>query len=439
VDFFGRETELALLEKLWQAVDTKARMAVITGRRRIGKTLLSMKFTQKKRHLYLFVAKKTEPLLCQEFIKQIQENFTLPVIGSITSFRDVFALLLEISKKEPFVLVLDEIQEFLHINSSIFSDIQELWDRNLHESRIFIIMMGSVYSLMKKIFEDSYEPLFGRADRIVRLKPFSISTLHEIIKQKNGPTIEHLFNYYLVTGGVPKYVEELLTEGVFTEDAIFDCILSVNSPFLEEGKNVLIEEFGKEYSMYFSILELLSCGKTSRSELESVLQKDIGGYLDRLENYFSVIEKFKPITAKPQTKMVRYKINDLFLRFWFCFIFRNRSAIETANFDYVRRILQKSLSTYKGAVLEDFFKSIFAESNQFNKIGSYWDHDHTNEIDLVCVNDLDKKIVLAEIKRNKDKIRIETLKKKGEKLLKHYPGYAPEYLSLSLEDAKKFL
>lgn len=439
MDFYGRKEELAILEKCWTRVNKKAQMIVITGRRRIGKTLLSTTFFADKPHLYLFVAKKTETLLCQEFLKQIKDKFKIPVIGEITAFQDIFKLLLEIGKSQPFVLTIDEIQEFLHINPTIFADMQKLWDEYLFQSKVQLIMMGSVYSLMRKIFEDSHEPLFGRAERILHLKPFSLSTLSEILRQHSNEDIDTLFSYYLVTGGVPKYVDQLLFENAFEEAEIFNFILSEHSPFLEEGKNVLIEEFGKEYGMYFSILELISTGKTARSEIESILQKDIGGYLERLERYYGVIEKYRPILSKPQSKTMKYRFNDLFLKFWFRFIYRNWSAIETGNFSYVKEALYQSLSSYKGPILESYFKDLFAESKQFNQIGSYWEHGNSNEIDLVAINDLKKKIVIAEIKLNKDRIRIEGLKNKSEKLLNHYSKYTPEFLSLSLEDTSKYL
>jgi len=73
---------------------------------------------------------------------------------------------------------------------------------------------------------------------------------------------------------------------------------------------LLIEEFGKEYTTYFSILSLISGSKTSRSEIESILEKDIGGYLDRLENEYSVIRKVKPILAKEGSKIQKYEIID---------------------------------------------------------------------------------------------------------------------------------
>lgn len=439
MDFFGRRVELALLTKLWDSTEKKARMAVITGRRRIGKTYLVMTYAKDKPHLYLFIAKKNEALLCQEFIQQIRETFDIPILGEIRTFREIFNLLMEIGKKQKFVLIIDEIQEFFNINPSVFSEIQMLWDRYLFQSKVQLIVMGSIYSLMHKIFEDSKEPLFGRADKIVRLKPFSLAELHSILGHYGKGNVDTLFSYYLVSGGIPKYIEQLIMEEAFSEDQIFTCILSEHSPFLHEGKSILVEEFGKEYGMYFSILELIASGKTSRTEMESVLQKDVGGYLERLENYYYIITKHRPIIAKPQSKSVRYHIQDLFLKFWFRFIYNNWSAVETSNFAYIRDLILRDLSTYKGAVLEEFFKNLFAETKQFNQIGSYWEHGNQNEIDLVAINDLKKLIVIGEIKLNKDRARVERLHKKAEKLLKVYPDYSAEFLTLELKDAAKYL
>lgn len=439
MDFFGRQAELKLLEKIWQNSKKKARMVVITGRRRIGKTYLATTFAKNKPHLYLFVAKKTEALLCQEFIQQIKEAFQIPIFGEIKTFREIFTLLLEIGKKQHFVLIIDEIQEFLTINASIYSDMQELWDRYLFQSQLQLILMGSIHSLMQKIFEDSKEPLFGRADRILHLKPFSIMELYEILKGYKKNQSETLFFYYLISGGIPKYIEQLLFEEAFSEEKILKCVFSEHSPFLYEGKLVLVEEFGKEYGMYFSILELIAAGKTSRNEIESILQKDVGGFLDRLDTYYSVIEKYRPIIAKPQSKSVKYRIKDLFLRFWFRFIFTYWSAIETSNFSYVREVLARDLSTYKGTVLETFFKELFAESKYFNQIGSYWEHGNQNEIDLVAINDLKKQIFIGEVKLNRSRFRKETLKQKAEKLLQQYADYTPEFLVLSLDDIEMYL
>jgi AAA+ ATPase superfamily predicted ATPase len=116
--FYDRERELAELGKVEKQTGGSARMTVLTGRRRVGKTSLALEFAQSRRHLYLFVSKKSEPLLCSEYLEDIQRQFVVPVVGEIKTFRDIFRLLLELSKKEPFTLIVDEFQEFLKVPPS---------------------------------------------------------------------------------------------------------------------------------------------------------------------------------------------------------------------------------------------------------------------------------------------------------------------------------
>lgn len=136
---------------------------------------------------------------------------------------------------------------------------------------------------------------------------------------------------------------------------------------------------------------------------------------------------------------MKYFINDNFLNFWFRFIFRNRSAVETGNYAYIREIIDRDYATWSGLMLERFFHELFAESGTFNLIGSYWEKGNQNEIDLVAVNDLKKKLVVAEIKTNKARINLEVLKRKGVKLLESYQDYEVTWLGLGLEDAAEYL
>jgi AAA+ ATPase superfamily predicted ATPase len=437
--FYNRETEMKLLQTLHKQSEESGRMTVLTGRRRVGKTLLALEFAKSHKFIYLFVAKKSEPLLCTEYIEEIKQVFDIPVIGEIRRFKDVFSLLLEISRKEHFTLIIDEFQEFYYINPAVYSEIQNLWDLNKDRCKLNLIFIGSVYSLMHKIFEDSKEPLFERADRVFLIKPLKIKTLHEILTDYGHGDLKTLFHMFLFTGGVPRYIDILVKNSAFTYEQILDFMLEEYSPFINEGKNLLIEEFGKEYGTYFSILELISVGKSARSEIESVLERQVGGYLERLEEHYAIISKHKPIHAKPNSRMQKYRITDNFLNFWFRFIYRHRSAVETGNFDYVKQIINRDYGVFSGRGLEIFFRQLFADSHRYNRIGSYWERGNQNEIDLVAIKDMEKKIVIAEIKLNKSKIRIEGLKMKSRGLLAAYPRYTPEWLALSLEDAKDYL
>jgi hypothetical protein len=430
--FYNRETELQNLKQIEKLSEKSSKMTIIIGRRRVGKTTLVKEAYEKS--LYFFVAKKSEALLCEEFINII-ENFGIKVFGEFRSFAKLFEYLLEISKTKRFTLIIDEFQEFLNINPSIFSDIQNLWDSYKNETKVNLVLSGSIYSLMKKIFENRKEPLFGRADNKIDLKPFNVSVQKEIIEDNfKNFTNEDVLNFYILSGGVAKYIEYYVENKALKLNDILDLILNGNSLLIDEGKNILIEEFGKEYAVYFSILTLISSSKTSRKEMESILGKNIGGYLERLEKDYSIIKKIKPVFSKPNTKNVKYEIEDNFLNFWFRFIYKNRSAVELENYEYIKEIILRDFKTFGGKFLERYFKEKLKETKKFSQIGSFWDRKNENEIDIVAINELEKKALIAEVKLNKNKINLNILKEKAKAVIPNLKGYTVEYKGFSLED-----
>jgi len=437
--FYDRQSELEELALLYRQASKAARMTVLTGRRRVGKTILALESAREQSCLYLFVSRKSEALLCAEYLDEIKRRFPVPVIGDIRTFKDVFALLVEVCRTQRLTVIIDEFQEFLSVNPAVYSEIQNLWDLNKASCKMNLILIGSVYSLMHRIFQDNKEPLFGRADRFMILKPFSIATLWEILSDAGVNSTGLLFDYYAFTGGLPTYVELLVTNKAFSHAKIVDFMLHQNSPFLQEGRHVLIEEFGKDHGTYFSILELIAAGRTARPQIESILEANVGGFFDRLEHDYAIVAKVKPFNAKPLSRLQRYRIVDNFLCFWFRFIYRNRSAVETGNFAYAKDILKRDYSTYCGRMLEWFYHDLFAATGNYNLIGSYWERDNQNEIDLVAVNDIKKTIVLADIKLDKARISLANLRKRSERLLAGYRRYQPEFIGLSLADIGKYL
>ena len=197
---------------------------------------------------------------------------------------------------------------------------------------------------------------------------------------------------------------------------------------------MLIEEFGKEYNTYFSILSLIASSKTARVEIESILGKNIGGYLDRLENEYTIIKKVKPIFAKEGSRTLRYEIIDNFFNFWFRFVYKYKSAIEIENYIYVKDIVNRDYTTYSGKFLEKYFIEKLKLSNQYSDIGTYWERGNKNEIDIVCVNENEKTLLIAEVKRRSKKIDINKLKSKSEKLVSKYQKYNIQYLRYGLEN-----
>lgn len=432
--FYNRQKEIATLREIEVISAETAQMTVMVGRRRVGKTTLLKRAFEKTPVLYFFVAKKNEVLLCEEFTREVEDKLSVS-LGRFSTFAELFKSLMLLSKTRNFTLIIDEFQEFISINNSIFSDMQNIWDSNKEQSCINLILCGSIYSMMKRIFENSKEPLFGRATSRMIIKPFDIKTIKEILGDYNPNfTPDDLLAFYMVTGGVAKYIEQLVQVRAFTKDMILNAVFKEGAYFLDEGRDVLIDEFGKDYGNYFSILSLIASSKTERGEIESILEMPVGGYLDRLEKEYNIIKRVRPFGAKEGSRSNKYLIEDNFLNIWFRFIYKYRSAVEIGNLEYVREIVERDYDVYSGIVLEKYFRAMMIDSKQFSDIQGYWNNKGENEIDIVAVNDYEKQLLFCEVKRNKHKISLPLLEKKAIDIVKKYPKYEIRYKGLSLED-----
>lgn len=435
--FYDREKEQQVLGEVLHRSKTEAKMTVLMGRRRIGKTELSLRCGDET-VLYFFVGKKAEALLCQDYVREIREKLDAPILGTPNTFSEVFRFVLQLSENRPFTLVIDEFQNFLKINPAIFSDIQRDWDLHKRSSHLNLIISGSVFTLMTKIFEDKEEPLFGRADEKMVLEPFTTDVLKQILKDFNPDyTPEDLLALYSITGGVPWYVTLLLDKGRANRDAMLAALTEENSPFINEGKNILIEEFGTDYVTYFSILTCIASGMKTRSEIENELgNNNIGPYLVKLEDYYKVITKSLPIFAKENSKKVRYQLNDCFLIFWFRFFYKYQALVENKALKSLGEIIERDYSSVSGLMMERYFMKKFQEEGRYI-VGKWWDRKGDNEIDLIVVDIIEKEAWIYELKKQGYRYKENAFREKVDKVLEQTPELRKMTIHvgvLSLED-----
>lgn len=432
--FYDRTAELAALLQIEKRSAEYSQMTIITGRRRIGKTTLIRKAFQQIPFVYFFVGKKSESLLCKEFTEIIKEELHED-LGDFNSFSRLFAVAMSISKRKNFTLVFDEFQNLKYANEALFSEIQDVWDSNKDESRINLVICGSIYSKMRKIFDDKDEPLYGRATARFRIRPFGISTLKEILADFSPSyTNEDLLCLYMITGGVAKYVEQLMISGAYTKDDMIKSTVGLGSYFIDEAKEMLSDEFGKEYGNYFSILSAIASGNTTRGEIKSYTGIEPGGFLDNLEKDYDIVQKRRPYLSGDNSRKVRYCLSDNFLNFWFRFIYKYRSAVEIQNMQYVQDKVFADYDTYSGLILEKYARQLFVESGEYNIVTGYWGKDEKDEIDIVAVNETERKVVICEVKRNPDKIDLKTLTAKAHAITHHHNGWEIELRAISLND-----
>ncbi len=436
--FFDRKEEIESLRKICEKAKSVAQFTVVTGRRRIGKTSLVWKAYEDEPILYFFVARKVESELCESFCTEMEEKLGIPTMGKAERFAEIFEYLMKLSVERPLTLFIDEFQEFFRVNKSVYSDMQRIWDIYHTRARINLIVCGSIFSMMTKIFKDKKEPLYNRQTHFMTIRPFRTAVLKEILAEYNPAyTPEDLLALYSFTGGVAKYVQLLIDADATTKTDMLNHIVQADSIFLGEGKAILIEEFGKDYGVYFSILSAIARGRTTRPEIEKIVGKEISGYLTKLEKEYELISKKQPLFEKSATKNVRYAIDDNFFTFWFRFIYKYNYMLEIEGYEQVKKIILRDYDTFSGLMLERYFRSKLIEQHAYTRIGSWWDRKGENEIDLIAENELDDVATFFEVKRQAAQISLPALQEKAQAFLRatgQFQGYDLSYQALSLKD-----
>lgn len=434
--FYDREAEIDILHDNEKISRGHASFMVMMGRRRIGKTTLLTHAFKGMPYAYLFVSRDSEALLCRKFQNSLEEQLGLHVYGTVTRFRDLFEMIMQESQKQHFTLIIDEFQDLFRINASTFSDIQDIWDRYHETSKINLIACGSIHSLMKRIFEDHSEPLYGRPTSKMTIHPFTTTVLKQILRDANPAyTPDDLLCLYMLTGGVAKYIELLIDSGNTTKEKMLDAVCRQDSYFLSEGRDLLVNEFQGEYGNYFSILQLIASGLTRRSEIDGALQKDSGTFLKKLDEDYEMISKLQPLLAKNGSKISKYEIHDHFLRFWFRFVYPYQSLVERNQLEILRKYIGEQYTQFSGRSLERYFQDKLFETGKYTDIGNWWDRSGKNEIDIVAINSFDHTGLIAEVKRNPDRINMHSLHEKAEALPKMpFAHYQFDFQGLSLLD-----
>ena len=433
--FYDREKEIAELRRLDALAEHHAQLTVLMGRRRTGKTTLMMRAFEGQPYLYFFIGKKAEQLQCIDFQRQVEDVLGLHIHGQANSLAAIIGELMVYACTTKVTLIIDEFQRLTDIGEGIISGIQEVWDKYHEQSCMHLIACGSIYSMMCRIFEDRREPLFGRKTARIDLKPFTTKVIKEILYDHNPAyTSEDLLMMYTITGGVAKYVAQLMDERCRTWEDMLHAVCRTSSVFLEEGTELLVGEFGRKYQIYYSILQLIANGMTSQAGIDSIIGKNTGRYLETLETEYSIISKRRPMWAKPNSQGVKYYIDDCFLMFWFRFIESNRSVMELGKFDLLEEIIRQDYLQFSGIMLEKYFRQQYAERERVTEVSNWWDGKGENEIDLIAIEKLDRRATVAEVKRNPRKFNAQTLEEKFQHIKPRLRGYQVALKGLSMED-----
>lgn len=430
--FYGREDELQALRKLLSdACGGKgSRMACVYGRRRVGKTTLVLKALESADiPVFNFFASRrySAASLTRSWLARICEAYGVRRAPAVSSPADAIAYAMELSEDKPCAVFIDECQELSAAVPEFWSELQHAWDLNKDRSRVFLVFSGSIVSALEKLFGSESEPLFGRLDCQILLRPFPTRVVRQIfLEESGGSDPADLLFTYAATGGVARYLELLSQAGAMTAQGGVRYIFSPEGEWLRsEGALYLSNEFRAEAPAYTDILRAISMGRTKWAEIQAGCEETISPYMKRLED-FRILKRIQPAFEKKSARQVRYGIADPFFRLWLRFIDpqTERALAEAGRWGELQARVLADLPAFLGRTLEEWFRRAALEDGPWTEAGSWWDRRGENEIDLVAADTVRKRLLFGEAKLSPDKYSEAKLRLKAERFLESNPRFA---------------
>ena len=397
MNFVNRDSELSFLRQAWQ--ENKSQLVVVYGKRRVGKTALVKEFSKDLPHIYFLADKAPDrdqlAQLSEKVGLHFQDDFLLS--RGFGTWYDFFKY---IKSKGKFVMIFDEFPYLIESNPAIPSLFQKGWDEDLSESGVFLILLGSSMGMMETEVLGHKSPLFGRRTGQVLVETLPFDSAKEFFPAMSDDAFMH---FYGALGGTPAYLLQFDPALDFVEN-VRRRILAPEAYLYREPDFILREEL-REPRNYFSILRAISMGKTRPAEIinETGFEKNmVGKYLSVLTD-LRIIRREVPVTewGFEKSKKGIYLLEDHFFRFWFRYVYPNRSFIEEGQIDYVLdRKIMPSLDRFISWSFEEACRARVRKGApqgiKCNRVGRWWSKE--GEIDIVGLSEDENTVVFGEVK-----------------------------------------
>lgn len=405
--FIGRQRELNKLNKMYKS--QKLEVAIIYGRRRIGKTTLINHFCKDKPAIY-FMSVENSAKWNLEILSENISSFEAVYEGQssgkriFTSFREAFMHIAEMARKERIIFVLDEYPYLAKSEPAISSLLQSFLDHEFKDSKLFLILCGSSMSFMENQVLGYQSPLYGRRTGQFKILPFDYWETASWFPEYSA---EEKAVIYGITGGVPLYLEQFNPELDLKEN-LLNAIFDGNAMLFEEPTNLLKQEL-REPVTYNMIITAIAYGKSKLSEIATSCGMSTGMCISYINNLISlgIVKKETPLTD-PKTHRPIYIIDDMFFRFWYSFVLPNISAITSGRIAQVLdKVVLDKLPDYMGLCFERICRDfILYYDNEapfpVKEVGQWWGGNPRTkkqaQLDVVANSLIDNSCIIGSCK-----------------------------------------
>ena len=404
-EFVNREAQVQELHALAERAGPS--LALLYGRRRVGKTFLLDRLWEEDRRFYFLAADTTPEQNRRDLLRDLADWSRQELRPEdYPTWRTVFRLLAGLADDRPIVVVLDEFQYLMGSEEGVVSQLNAVWDREVQGRNLTLILCGSEVSTMAALAAGD-SPLYGRINWRERLRPFDYFDAARMFPA--WPRRDHAYGYG-VFGGTPQYLAAIDPADAFDE-AMRSTVLSARGEVHLQLENLIEQEKGiRSPGEYRAVLTAVAGGHTEISQVA-----DAAGLGDRryvAKRALETLEALELIHRERnfkagRTTPWRFRIADNAVRFWYRFVHPNRSQLETGEAArvWVQRI-QPQLDTYMGKVFEGMCRDAFARHHErWGLPGAVewarWEGQDRNrrsiEIDIAAALD-DGRLLTGEIK-----------------------------------------
>lgn len=413
--FVGRERELGQLNRMYAR--SGFQMAVVYGRRRVGKTTLIDEFAKGKPTLYFTAQQRSSLQNLVQFSKAVYAFFDMPAdTGAFPDWSAAFSYIARMVKNrsgQPLLLVFDEFPYAAETEPALPSILQIAIDHEFLGTNMSLILCGSNEGFMESEVLGRKSPLYGRRTMQLKVKPFDCFDAALMLP---GLSAEQCVTYYATFGGTPYYLAQL-DLGASYEENVTELMFDTSGILYEEPLMLLRQEL-REPALYNSILDAVGSGATVPkriAEAAGVNPSSVPKYLKTLVD-LGIIEREVPFGENASTsRKARYQLADPFFAYWYAFVSKSVGAIEAGAGAAAARATAfgQSLSTYVGKQFETVCAQWVVRENArgalpflASSFGRWWGTDPREkaetDIDLVAADKMSKSILLGECKWRND-------------------------------------
>jgi AAA+ ATPase superfamily predicted ATPase len=397
--FLDRSDEAGRLSAFFRG--REGGLAVLYGRRRLGKSRLLLEVLPKERAIY-YVADDREAALQRHALAE-EVSRLRPGFADVT-YPDWDALLRRFWAEAPrrAILAIDELPSLVASAPELPSLLQKQLDAP-GAGGVRLALAGSSQRLMHGLVLDRSAPLFGRAREILRIGPLPAGWIREGLSMSSPVAATEAF---AIWGGVPRYWELAAAQQNLSR-AIEQIVLSPLGVLHDEPRRLLLDDLS-ETTQATSILALIGAGCHRISEIAARLEKpatSLARPLARLLD-LGLVRRDVPFGSTVRnSKRTAYRLEDPFLRFWFRFVEPNRSRLEAGQAARVAREVSKGLPVHVSSVFEDLVRASVPlaryAGRTWGRAANWWGPGLDRspmEIDVVAESEDGSALLVGEVK-----------------------------------------